>query len=59
MNNDNKIEFHFPFKPYSIQIDLMNEIYSSLNNKRVLICESPTGTVIINIYFVLLYIYIK
>ncbi|SCV99988.1 LAFE_0B06942g1_1 [Lachancea fermentati] len=37
--------FHHPFKPYDIQIDLMEQIYNVLTEgKKVGIFESPTGT---------------
>ena len=36
----------FPYDPpYSIQLDLMRHLYSSIENKKVSIVESPTGTV--------------
>ncbi|KAJ3002330.1 hypothetical protein NUW54_g5905 [Trametes sanguinea] len=34
----------FPFKPYDIQLDLMRHVYSSVENGKVTIAESPTGT---------------
>ncbi|KAI5995214.1 DNA repair helicase [Pisolithus albus] len=35
----------FPYDPpYSIQVDLMKHLYSSIEHKRVTIVESPTGT---------------
>ncbi|KAI9068626.1 DNA repair helicase [Trametes sanguinea] len=34
----------FPFKPYDIQLDLMRHVYSSVENGKVTITESPTGT---------------
>lgn len=40
--------FAFPFEPYSIQRDFMRELYLTLENGRVGIFESPTGTVSID-----------
>ncbi|KAI0827672.1 DNA repair helicase [Trametes gibbosa] len=34
----------FPFKPYSIQLDLMRHVYTSVECGKVAITESPTGT---------------
>lgn len=36
--------FDFPYKPYSIQEQLMKSIYQSLDSRKVAILESPTGT---------------
>lgn len=37
--------FQFPFAtPYSIQLDLMRSLYSTVENRQVGIFESPTGT---------------
>ena len=37
----------FPYDPpYSIQVDLMRHLYTSIEQKAVTIVESPTGTVI-------------
>lgn len=36
----------FPYSPpYSIQVDLMRHLYTSIEQKKVTIVESPTGTV--------------
>lgn len=36
----------FPYDPpYSIQVDLMQHIYTSIEQKTIAIIESPTGTV--------------
>jgi chromosome transmission fidelity protein 1 len=36
----------FPFTPpYEIQVELMRHLYSSIEEKKVTIIESPTGTV--------------
>jgi len=37
--------FEFPFPPYEIQIELMHHIYSTIENRKVGVFESPTGTV--------------
>ncbi|RKF54277.1 ATP-dependent DNA helicase CHL1 [Erysiphe neolycopersici] len=37
-------EFYHPYEPYSIQLDFMEVVYSVLENERVGILESPTGT---------------
>ncbi|ORY28694.1 DNA repair helicase [Neocallimastix californiae] len=35
----------FPFKPYTIQLDFMSNLYSAIEDKKkVVILESPTGT---------------
>ncbi|OBZ69839.1 ATP-dependent RNA helicase CHL1 [Grifola frondosa] len=34
----------FPFSPYDIQLDLMRHLYSSIEDRKVTIVESPTGT---------------
>ncbi|KAG3204437.1 ATP-dependent DNA helicase [Phytophthora cactorum] len=36
--------FSFPYKPYSIQLDLMRQIWATLENGHCGIFESPTGT---------------
>ena len=36
-------DFHHPYKPYDIQIDLMNAIYDCIDKGKVGIFESPTG----------------
>lgn len=35
----------FPFVPYDIQLSLMKHLYSSIEDRKVAILESPTGTV--------------
>lgn len=37
-------DFNFPFTPYSIQQQLMQELYQILENKQIGVFESPTGT---------------
>ncbi|PNF28755.1 ATP-dependent DNA helicase DDX11 [Cryptotermes secundus] len=37
-------EFPFPFKPYSIQLDFMKHLYKTLEEGKLGIFESPTGT---------------
>jgi hypothetical protein len=38
-------EFPFPFTPYSIQLDFMKHLYKTLEDGKLGIFESPTGTV--------------
>lgn len=35
----------FPFEPYEVQTQLMRKIYDTLENGRIGVFESPTGTV--------------
>lgn len=44
--------FLFPFTPYGIQHGFMTELYSALENKKLGIFESPTGTVSNNIDYI-------
>lgn len=37
-------DFNFPFTPYNIQQQLMEELYKVLENKEIGVFESPTGT---------------
>lgn len=37
--------FLFPFTPYEIQHNFMTTLYSTLEDKKIGIFESPTGTV--------------
>lgn len=37
-------EYNHPFKPYDIQIQLMNAIYDAIDNYKIGLFESPTGT---------------
>lgn len=41
---DDERPFGFPFQPYSIQLQLMKAIYDSIEQRKVAILESPTGT---------------
>lgn len=41
--------FLFPFKPYSIQEEFMTALYNVLEDGKIGIFESPTGTVSFNI----------
>ncbi|KZT72447.1 DNA repair helicase [Daedalea quercina L-15889] len=34
----------FPFKPYGIQLDFMQHLYAAIEDRKVTIIESPTGT---------------
>lgn len=38
-------KFDFPFQPYDIQLGFMRQLYKCLEQGRVGIFESPTGTV--------------
>ncbi len=40
-----KIDFHHPYTPYTIQEDFMRTVYQVLEEGKVGILESPTGTV--------------
>jgi Rad3-related DNA helicase len=37
-------QVHFPFKPYSCQIDYITKVLSALNSGTNALLESPTGT---------------
>lgn len=45
---DTPTEFEFPFTPYSIQHDFMTNLYTVIEEGKLGIFESPTGTVSIN-----------
>jgi chromosome transmission fidelity protein 1 len=47
--NSNQFPFSFPFKPYAEQEKLMAKLYSVLDEGKIGIIESPTGTVLFNI----------
>jgi Rad3-related DNA helicase len=38
-------KFRFPFEPYDVQVQLMNALYDTFENRQIGIFESPTGTV--------------
>ena len=38
-------EFPFPFTPYDIQVEFMKNVYRTLEQGKIGILESPTGTV--------------
>lgn len=38
-------KFSFPFQPYDIQKQFMTELYFTIQDKKLGIFESPTGTV--------------
>lgn len=40
-----RAQFPFPYQPYSIQEEFMQALYSTLDQSKVGIFESPTGTV--------------
>lgn len=46
---ESKIDFHHPYTPYAIQEEFMSTVYRVLEEGKVGILESPTGTVS-NIY---------
>lgn len=43
LSNQNR-HFHFPFIPYDIQSEFMRSLYSVINENKIGIFESPTGT---------------
>jgi chromosome transmission fidelity protein 1 len=38
-------KFYHPYSPYGIQLEFMTSLYETLENYKVGIFESPTGTV--------------
>lgn len=38
-------DFHHPYKPYDIQVQLMTELYNTIEEGKIGIFESPTGLV--------------
>jgi chromosome transmission fidelity protein 1 len=44
MADDDQRDFHHPYHPYDIQNDFMNAVYNCLEQGKVGILESPTGT---------------
>lgn len=45
INLETPKEFDFPFPPYEIQKKFMEKLYFALEQKKLGIFESPTGTV--------------
>jgi len=43
-------DYQFPHVPYPIQKDFMNLLYDTLEEKKIGIFESPTGTVRFSLY---------
>ena len=43
MASDTK-DFHHPYQPYDIQLDFMEALYECIEQGKVGIFESPTGT---------------
>ncbi|XP_074533636.1 ATP-dependent DNA helicase DDX11 [Halichoeres trimaculatus] len=41
---DGRVDFPFPYQPYNIQLQFMQALYSALEQGKVGIFESPTGT---------------
>lgn len=39
------MDFHHPYTPYAIQVEFMSTVYQVLEEGKVGILESPTGTV--------------
>ena len=50
-------EFPFPFTPYDIQVEFMRNVYRTLEQGKIGILESPTGTVSILLIQNLKYFY--
>jgi len=38
------LKFHHPYLPYTIQLDFMHKLYQCIEEKKIGIFESPTGT---------------
>ena len=43
--NNSKMDFHHPYTPYAIQEEFMSTVYRVLEEGKIGILESPTGTV--------------
>lgn len=41
---EDELAANFPFKPYSIQLDFMRELYECVSHGKMGLFESPTGT---------------
>ena len=50
-------QFPFPFTPYDIQVEFMKNVYRTLEQGKIGILESPTGTVSILLIQNLKYFY--
>ena len=50
-------EFPFPFKPYDIQQEFMRELYTTLEEGKIGLFESPTGTVLASLFFICIKIF--
>ena len=37
-------DFHHPYQPYDIQLQFMNAVYECIDEGKIGILESPTGT---------------
>lgn len=44
-------DFHHPYTPYAIQDTFMDTVYQVLDNGKIGILESPTGTVCFRVLF--------
>ncbi|KAK9456444.1 helicase C-terminal domain-containing protein [Dipodascopsis uninucleata] len=44
MRKSNTKDFHHPYKPYDTQIEFMNSVYDAIEERKIGIFESPTGT---------------
>lgn len=43
-HSDKELDFGHPFRPYQIQLDFMKSLYKDIEEGRIAIFESPTGT---------------
>ena len=46
-------DFHHPYKPYDIQLELMNVIYQCIADGKIGILESPTGLLLLQCFSLL------
>jgi hypothetical protein len=42
--DDRRQKFHHPYTPYDIQLEFMTALYECLEERKIAIFESPTGT---------------